>query len=142
MNDKRTIALGFLLAILVSAVLFAGFTYTTEQAGFQSPEYFGLLLLVGLQFSTLATAVIALPLFLLLRRWDILNGWWVLVAGSGVGFIMAIITEWPPGSFFDMFHLKLGQHAVTRAIAFSTIGATSSLAFWWRLTKRQTLPAQ
>jgi hypothetical protein len=136
MNNKRAIEFGLLYATLASTVLFATFTFATEHAGLQSPGYFGILLLIGLGYSAVASMVFGLPIFLGLRRLGVLSGWWALVAGVGGGITMAAVTEWPDGSSYDLLHLNWARHSIVRALAFGSIGAISGLVFWRTYTRR------
>jgi hypothetical protein len=133
--DKSAIVTAFFIAVVVSAVLFAGFAIATEHSGLQSPEYFVALLLVGLQFSMLAAIVVALPAFIALQHSGLVNAAWSVIAGSVAGFIAAVLTEWPSGSAYALLHLSLTDHSVVRALAFAAIGATSGIAFWIFLTR-------
>jgi putative effector of murein hydrolase len=131
MSDKKALGSGFVASVLVAAVLFAVFTYSTDRSGLQSPGYFALLLLIGFCFSAIACIVFAVPTALALRCFVTRTVWWSLITGILVGSAMAIGTEWPVGSLQDFLALNWTGHAIVRAIAFSSIGGASGLGFWW-----------
>ena len=97
--NRQHITSAFFVATMVSAALFAVFTFASDNSGLRSPGYAMLLLLVGMAFSLLAIVVLALPVLLLLARFRPANLWSALASGLVIGAIMAGLTEWPQSGF-------------------------------------------
>ena len=72
---RRTLANSFLVAAVVSAVLFAALDFATDESGLRGLGYVALLLLVGVASSLLAIVVFALPAFLILARLRLATVW-------------------------------------------------------------------
>src|SRR5208282_6896013 len=128
--NSRAIVSGFLVADIISAVLFAVYVYLTEKSGLQSPYHFLLLLLVGAAFSLIVIVVFAVPALLALRYLRLVNLWTALIVGFIAGVGMASLTEWPQGGLDALMVVTWSNHAVRRIIVFGVIGATSALGFW------------
>jgi hypothetical protein len=139
-TEKKALGWGFLASSVVAAILFPGFTYSTETAGLQSAGYFGILLLVGVLFSAIVCSVLALPAFFLLRWIVNPTAWWALFTGAVAGFIMAICTEWEPNSLKELLTFNWRAHPVGRALEFTIIGGVSGMSFWWAYRQRLRNP--
>jgi len=129
-SDRRPIAVAFFSAAVVSAVLFAAFTFAIDTSGLRSPAYAMLLLLVGMASSLLAIVVLALPALLVLVRLRLVNLWSALTSGLVIGTIVAGLTEWPQSGLEAFRHIGLEDHAVRRTYVFALIGTASALSFW------------
>ena len=135
--DRRSIASAFLVAAVVSTVLFTAFTFATDQSGLRGPGYLMMLLLVGVASSLLAIVVLALPAFFLLARLRLVNLWSALAAGLVIGAIMAGVTEWPQSGLKAFTHADWDDHAVIRIYVHAAIGAVAALCFWLIWRRRQ-----
>jgi hypothetical protein len=137
-TNYRAIAIAFLVADIVSAMLFAAFTFLTDKSGLQGPGYAVILLLLGAQFSLMAIVVFALPLLFIFVRLRLVNIWSTLLSGLVVGAAMAGITEWPPAGISAVLNVAWDDLAVRRIYVFAVIGAVSALGFWLTWKQRST----
>jgi hypothetical protein len=71
----RPVVAPFMVAGGISTILYAGYTFFTEQSGLQGLGYALLLLMVGAQFSFLAIVVLALPTYIVFSRLRLFNLW-------------------------------------------------------------------
>jgi hypothetical protein len=108
----------FLLAPLAGALLYssAGLVASSYVGGFSE---FLVTLVVAYVFAGSATLVIALPAYLVLRRFKLVRWWSALVAGSAVGFLFALMV----GPFTSPL-----LHGTFPMLI---IGAASGLVFWF-----------
>ncbi len=136
--NRQHIASAFFVAAVVSAALFAVFTFASDNSGLRSPSYAMLLLLVGMAFSLLAIVVLALPVLLVLVRLRLVNLWSALTSGLVIGAIMAGLTEWPQSGLEAFRHIGWEDHGVRRICVFALIGTLSALSFWLTWKSRGT----
>jgi hypothetical protein len=134
----------FAIAGTISAVLYAGYTFFTEQSGLQGPGYAVLLLMVGAQFSFLAIVVLALPTYIVFSRLRLFKLWSSLAAGLVFGATMAAITEWPQTGLRSFVDVGWSDHAVRRIFVYAAIGAVAGLGFWlaWKQGREKTREVQ
>jgi hypothetical protein len=117
----------FLLAPLATALLFCIVSFTS--GGFQGSM--GDFLFTGIvvyMFAFSATVTFALPIFLLLERFDMVRWWSAAVVGALLGVLYTFLIG--PDSFSSL--LLRGR------IPLGLIGAISGLTFWLVLSHRLT----
>ena len=141
-SDQRSMVGAFLVAAVVTAVLFAAFTFATDESSLRGFGYLMLLLLVGVASAFLAIMVFALPAFLLLARLRLVNLWSALSAGLIIGAIMAAMTEWPQSGLEAFARAGWNDHAVRRICVYAVIGAISALCFWLIWKRNQPSSAE
>jgi hypothetical protein len=140
-GNRRAIADAFVVATVVSAVLFAVFEFVSDESGLRGPGYAVLLLLVGVASSLLAIVIFALPALLILARLRLANVWSSIIAGLIIGAILASMTEWPQTGLAAFTHGGWSDHAVRRICALAAIGTASAFCFWlaWSRRTQKTL---
>ena len=127
--------IAFLAAPLIAALTLALWGLTSSGSIITDiPSFFGLAVMFYF-FAVLATLVLALPAFLVLRRLDLIRWWSTGLVGFVVGVLTFILIQ-PPG-------LALVSQ-VTGALAWGCIGFCSAVAFWyiWRQGARLRLSGQ
>jgi hypothetical protein len=129
-NDRRQTVHGLLAADVISAVLFAVFTFSTDKSTEHEFGYLLVLLLVGAAFSLVAIIVFALPLLMIFGRLRIVNLALSLASGFVIGGVMAGITEWPGNGVTEVIRANFSDHAVLRIWVFAAIGCASAFGFW------------
>jgi hypothetical protein len=131
LKDRRSIARGLFASDAISAILFAVFTYLTDQSAQRDLAYFSVLLLVGAAYSLAAIVVFALPLLIVFGRLRIMRSVFPsLIAGFFIGALMAGLTERPGNGLIEVVRLNFSEHAVLRIWVFAAIGCASALGFW------------
>jgi hypothetical protein len=130
MTDRKSTARAFTVAALVSAVLFATFTFIDDESGLRGAGYAILLLIIGVAASLVAMGALAFPVFLLLLRLRLASLWTALASGLVIGAVMSAITEWPQAGIGVFLPAGWNDHAVRRISAHAAIGAVSALCFW------------
>jgi hypothetical protein len=137
-KEKDSVALAFLTADLVSAALFTVLPYVTgDSASLQSPVYLALSLLIGICYTAVPITILALPLYLVLRRTGLINRWSALVIGIIIGGITAWVLERPSRGVSAYIHLDWSDHAVRLMAGFAAIGGIAALSFWSVWSRRQ-----
>lgn len=128
--DRRQIVRGLLAADVISAVLFAVFTFSTDKSTEHDFGYLLVLLLVGALYSLVAIIVFALPLLTIFGRLRIVSLALSLVSGFVIGGVMAGVTEWPGNGVMEVIGANFSDHAVRRIWVFAAIGCASAFGFW------------
>jgi hypothetical protein len=116
-NLSKRVAGAFLLAPLAAALLSA--TISALDGGFTGG--FGEMLVtaaIGYLYAGAVTAALALPAFLIFRRFDYVRWWVALTTGAAVGFLFALVIGTPSAPILR------GRLPLT------AIGMTSGLVFW------------
>ena len=113
-------AVGFLVASLIPAVLFAVFTPMTGTLDLRSALG---TFRVTYPFSAIATILFGAPAFLALRRFGLIKWWSTLGVGFCLGALVAVVMRLP------------NQVDVHDLLTFAPMAAASAFVFWlvWRL---------
>jgi uncharacterized membrane protein YagU involved in acid resistance len=120
MRSVVSAMIGFLVAPLIPAVIFA-LSSPGLGGGIDGNVATILgLVVVGYFFSAAATALLGVPLFLLLRRFSLVRWWSTLL----VGFLIGVV----------VFFVVLPAHAtipIPGVLLFGFMGALSAFVFWF-----------
>jgi hypothetical protein len=141
-KEKDSVAFGFLTADLVSGVLFTVLPYLTgDSSSLERPADFAisllLALLIGTGYSAVPITILALPLYLVLRRTGLINRWSTLIFGIIIGGITAWVLERPNRGVSAYTHFDWSDHAVRLMAGFAAIGGIAALSFWSVWSRRQ-----
>ena len=124
MKEAAATTAAFLVAPVLPGISFA-FT-STGLGGGPSADAGALMSLsiVGYLYSLWFTALLALPLFLVLRRRGLIGAWWSLAGGTAVGAVVALLLA-PTGTESWL----AGLAPVLLRTCF--VGMASGLVFWY-----------
>jgi hypothetical protein len=116
LKKSRSIVVGFLVAAAIPTVVFAIQVKTDYILG---------LLPMLLYFLTMAMAVLGLPAFLILRRFNLVRWWSALASGLAIGTLMAVLVRLPGSPRFDEMALSMTLSGAASGLAFFLIWNTS-----------------
>lgn len=112
---KNTEIVAFLIAPLSSALI--GMARTDFLSGFSVITFFGWLLIFYF-FSSVATLLFGMPLFLIFKKFDLVRWWAMTAAGILVGILAARIFSMP------------GNMQLEGVLTMAAMGASSAFSFW------------
>jgi hypothetical protein len=130
-------AMPTVVAFLV-APLIAAFSLSVAGSVETGLTNFSLLVLLGWTvvfyfYAALATAVLGLPSFLLLRKLGVVRWWSAILVGIAVGIVVFVLVD-PRGLAAVL--------SEPRSIVWGGIGALSAFAFWAIWRRGQMRPAE
>src|ERR1700691_5685787 len=121
----RTVA-AFFIAPLVPALLWSSISFVSNALPGGWPEFL-IMTMAAYCYAAVGTAVLALPAYILLNRFNLVRWWSALSAGAILGFSFAELIGTPSSPWLR------GQFPLT------LIGAAAGLVFW--LIIRPALPS-
>lgn len=128
MKEATSTVLGFLAAPVVAGILFAVFGWIIDHSEVQTAGYISVMFLIGLLFSAVATVVIGVPAFILLRRFGLVRWWSALATGFTIGAMIGIIQIWPSLNLLPQA-MWVG-YVMRNFIGLGVIGAVAAFTFW------------
>ena len=125
MKEWYTSLLGFVVTPIVSGTLFAiaSVLFYSSANG-----YFLVMLIAGVMYSYLIVAVVAVPLFLLVRFFGTIQWWKATTAGLAIGSVLGVGMASPSAQLLtqQQWYLVAGKNLVLLGV----VGALSGLVFW------------